>query len=206
MDYMKTFYLTSIFTLTTMLTFAQSTPQPPIQNISTDITVVYRLFATNNMYNFIKLNTRNGQMWQVQWSLKDNQFETKLSDISLVTKDEEKNGRFFLYPGISFLIGNQSFIFQNIFFESQIGLALPSIVTAKIGLGFINKGIGASIGMRLYPTMAYAQIHLPTSNGQFNISAEVSPFTNSSLEFYSLSARNLFTVGYQWNIGKSRKR
>jgi hypothetical protein len=114
------------------------------------------------------------------------------------------NGRFF--PGISFLIGNQSFIFQNIFFESQIGLALPSIVTAKIGLGFINKGIGASIGMRLYPTMAYAQIHLPTSNGQFNISAEVSPFTNSSLESYSLGARNLFNVGYQWNIGKSRKR
>ncbi len=114
------------------------------------------------------------------------------------------SGRFF--PGISFLIGNQSFIFQNIFFESQIGLALPSIVTAKIGLGFINKGIGASIGMRLYPTMAYAQIHLPTSNGQFNISAEVSPFTNSSLESYSLGARNLFTVGYQWNIGKSRKR
>ena len=35
------------------------------------------------------------------------------------------SGRFF--PGISFLIGNQSFIFQNIFFESQIGLALPSI-------------------------------------------------------------------------------
>ena len=98
MNYMRTFFLTSIFTLTTMLTFAQSTSQPPIQNISTDSTVVYRLFATNNTYNFIKLNTRNGQMWQVQWSLKDNKFETKLSDISLVTKDEEKNGRFFLYP------------------------------------------------------------------------------------------------------------
>lgn len=95
---MKTFFLTSIFALTTMLTFAQSTSQPPIQNISTDSTAVYRLFATNNMYNFIKLNTRNGQMWQVQWSLKDNQFETTLSDISRVTKDEEKNGRFFLYP------------------------------------------------------------------------------------------------------------
>jgi len=95
---MKTFFLTLIFTLTTMLTFAQSTSQPPIQNISTDSTVVYRLFATSNIYNFIKLNTRNGQMWQVQWSLKDNQFETTLSDISRVTKDEEKNGRFFLYP------------------------------------------------------------------------------------------------------------
>lgn len=97
-DWMKSFFLTSIFALTTMLTFAQSTSQPPIQNISTDSTVVYRLFATNNTYNFIKLNTRNGQMWQVQWSLKDNQFETTLSDISRVTKDSEKNGRFFLYP------------------------------------------------------------------------------------------------------------
>jgi hypothetical protein len=54
--------------------------------------------------------------------------------------------------------------------------------------------------------MAYAQIHLPTSNGQFNISAEVSPLTNSSCESYSLGARNIFALGYQWNIGKSRKR
>jgi hypothetical protein len=94
---MKTFFLTLIFALATMLTFAQSTSQP-LQNISTDSTIVYRLFSTSNTFNFIKLNTRNGQMWQVQWSLKDNQFETTLSDISLVTKDEEKNGRFFLYP------------------------------------------------------------------------------------------------------------
>ena len=95
---MKTYFLTLIVALTTMLTFAQGTPDIPNQNISTDSDVVYRLFATDNSYNFIKLNTRNGQMWQVQWSLKDNQFETTLSDISLVTKEEEKNGRFFLYP------------------------------------------------------------------------------------------------------------
>ena len=95
---MKTFFLTLIFALTTMLTFAQEKPNVPIQNISTDSNVVYRLFATDNSYNFIKLNTRNGQMRQVQWSLKDNEFETTLSDISRVTKDEEKNGRFFLYP------------------------------------------------------------------------------------------------------------
>jgi len=95
---MSTIFLTLIFAFTTVLTFAQSTSQPPIQNISTDSTVVYRLFATTNTYNFIKLNTRNGQMWQVQWSLKDNQFETILSNISRVTKEEERNGRFFLYP------------------------------------------------------------------------------------------------------------
>lgn len=84
--------------LSTISAFTQSTSEAAIQNISTDSTVVYRLFATNNTYNFIKLNTRNGQMWQVQWSLKDNQFETTLSNISRVTIDEEKNGRFFLYP------------------------------------------------------------------------------------------------------------
>lgn len=102
MDYMKTFFLTLAFALTAMLTYAQSTSQPPIQNISTDSTVVYRLFATRNTYNFIKLNTRNGQMSQVQWGTESKyRFEVPLSDISRVTKDEEKNGRFFLYPTIN---------------------------------------------------------------------------------------------------------
>lgn len=97
---MKTFLLTLIFVLTTMLTSAQSTSDIPIQNISTDSTVVYRLFNTKNMYTFIKLDTRNGQMWQVQWSIKGSEYryETTLSDISRVSKEEEKNGRFFLYP------------------------------------------------------------------------------------------------------------
>lgn len=97
---MKTFFLTFIFALTAMLIFAQGTSDTPIQNISTDGTAVYRLFATKNMYTFIKLDTRNGQMWQVQWSVEGSEyrFETTLSDISRVNKEEEKNGRFFLYP------------------------------------------------------------------------------------------------------------
>ena len=80
--------------------FAQSTSEAPLQNISTDNAVEYRFFATKNMYNFIKLNTRNGQMWQVQWGTESKyRFENSLSDISLVNKEEEeKNGRFFLYP------------------------------------------------------------------------------------------------------------
>ncbi len=97
---MKTIFLSLIFALTTMLTFAQSTFDIPVQNISTDREVTYRLFSTWNMYTFIKLDTRNGKMWQVQWSTKgsDYRFETALSDISRVDKEEEKNGRFFLYP------------------------------------------------------------------------------------------------------------
>lgn len=96
---MKAKLITLIFVLFATISIAQSTSQAPIQNISTDSTVVYRLFSTRNTFNFIKLNTRNGQMWQVQWDTEDNhRFETTLSEISRVNKDEEKNGRFFLYP------------------------------------------------------------------------------------------------------------
>ena len=95
---MKNLFFVTIIALTTISTFSQSTSEAPKQNISTDDNVTFRLFSTRNMYTFIKLNTRNGQMWQVQWDTKSSQFETALSLITLVTKEEEKNGRFFLYP------------------------------------------------------------------------------------------------------------
>ena len=96
---MKRIVFSIIIGLASVTAFAQSTSEVPVQNISTDSTVVYRLFSTRNTYTFIKLNTRNGQMWQVQWGTESKyRFETTLSDISRVNKDEEKNGRFFLYP------------------------------------------------------------------------------------------------------------
>ena len=96
---MKRIVISLIIGLTSITAFAQSTSDAPIQNISTDSTVVYRLFSTRNMYTFIKLNTRNGQMWQVQWGTDSKfRFESALSDISRVNREEEKNGRFFLYP------------------------------------------------------------------------------------------------------------
>jgi len=96
---MKRLIFSILTCLVSITTFAQSSSDIPIQSISTDSAVVYRLFATRNMYTFIKLNTRNGQMWQVQWNMERNKrFETTLSDISRINGDEEKNGRFFLYP------------------------------------------------------------------------------------------------------------
>ncbi|MBK7787252.1 MAG: hypothetical protein IPJ54_01455 [Saprospiraceae bacterium] len=52
------------------------------------------------MYTFIKLDTRNGKMWQVQWSTKGSEyrFETVLLEAPLINNEEEKIGRFFLYP------------------------------------------------------------------------------------------------------------
>ncbi|MGJ1435158.1 hypothetical protein [Sphingobacterium siyangense] len=96
---MKTRFITLFLLLYIAKSFAQNTSSPPIQISSTDSTVAYKLFPTQNMFTFIKLNTRNGQMWQVQWDTSSkNRSVSTLSHISLVDKDEEKNGRFFLYP------------------------------------------------------------------------------------------------------------
>ena len=90
----------SIFVVlaTATASFAQDQPPTPMSIVSPDSNVVYRLFSTKNKWTYIKLNTRNGQMWQVQYSLEDNNMEDSLSLITRVSEEEEKNGRFFLYP------------------------------------------------------------------------------------------------------------
>ena len=98
-SFMKKIVFLLFIILTYTTTNAQSTVEAPIQNISSDVVLEYRLFSTNNIYMFIKLNTRNGQMWQVQWDTDSKyRFENILSNISRVSKEEERNGRFFLYP------------------------------------------------------------------------------------------------------------
>ena len=98
---MRKLLIATIIILSSISAYAQSTPAAPIQNISTDSGVTFRLFATKNLYTFIKLDTRNGKMWQVQWSTGDDILQVPLSLTPLVSKNEEKVGRFFLYPTIN---------------------------------------------------------------------------------------------------------
>ena len=63
--------------------------------------VVYKLFPTTNMWNFIKLDTRNGKMWQVQYSIKNEdgyRGEVVLNGSSLLPNGNGGNGRFTLIP------------------------------------------------------------------------------------------------------------
>ena len=60
---------------------------------------IYKLFPTENYWTFIKLDTRNGKMWQVHFSISDGyEGELILNSRSLVWTEEEVNGRFTLYP------------------------------------------------------------------------------------------------------------
>jgi hypothetical protein len=105
---MKNIIISLIIVLATNISFAQTQVKKNeatlnvnvnSQKKQSDEAVVYRLFATQNMWTFIKLNTRNGKLWQVQWSTDAiKRFETNLSLTPLVDIDKEVNERFTLYP------------------------------------------------------------------------------------------------------------
>ena len=100
---MKKIILSTIIVLMTMISFAQSQVEKDESVISQNaqkslLAVTYRLFPTQNMWTFIKLNTRNGRMWQVQYDVQDdNRFETYLNISPLVDKEKEVDNRFTLY-------------------------------------------------------------------------------------------------------------
>lgn len=57
------------------------------------------LYPTANKYTFLKLDTRNGVVSQVQFSMGNDQIEVYLNDTPLIFENEEKEpGRFALYP------------------------------------------------------------------------------------------------------------
>lgn len=59
---------------------------------------IYKLYPTRNMWNLLKLDTRNGKISIVQFSVEDinKQFEYSLSDVAIVAN--ETPGRFVLQP------------------------------------------------------------------------------------------------------------
>jgi hypothetical protein len=99
---MKSKIFTLIFVLITIMSFAQSQTRQINAGQQKQISesTIYQLFSTQNYWTFIKLDTRNGKMWQIHFSVKDDseQGELVLNSIPLVSKDKEVNGRFTLYP------------------------------------------------------------------------------------------------------------
>ncbi|MFK7755579.1 MAG: hypothetical protein AB8B53_01465 [Flavobacteriales bacterium] len=107
----KSFILTSFVCLSAIYSYGQieqdsiSTAQEVENPIEQKAEIqqlevpIYKLFPTTNYWCFIKLDTRNGKMWQVHFTLSEEgyQGELILNSRSLVW-DKEINGRFTLYP------------------------------------------------------------------------------------------------------------
>ncbi|WP_051254382.1 hypothetical protein [Arenibacter latericius] len=109
---MKNFILIYFLTLTFIHTYGQTEQdsiitiqktekqvekQTKIQQLSVPI---YKLFPTTNYWTFLKLDTRNGKIWQVHFTISKDGYEGELilNSSSLIWDDKEINGRFTLYP------------------------------------------------------------------------------------------------------------
>ena len=65
----------------------------------------------------------------------------------------------FPFPGVSFLVGRRSFRSESTFLDAEIGLAFPSVATAKFGAGRYNPSTGRSVsaGIRPWPAHVFVQ-------------------------------------------------
>lgn len=92
---MKRIILVSMFFICCLPNLLAAEPATIVAPTST-ATNNYVLYPTSNIYTFLKLDTRNGKIWQVQYSMDENEFECILNDIELVA--DGKPGQFSLYP------------------------------------------------------------------------------------------------------------
>ncbi|MFR9514744.1 MAG: hypothetical protein SNH64_05325 [Rikenellaceae bacterium] len=89
---------TAISCIETQLVEVNSKLESLIEYKNNDQLSRYKLFPTHNTWTFIRLDTRTGKMWQVQYSVEDNQGIWIMNSSNLISYyDEPINGRFTLY-------------------------------------------------------------------------------------------------------------
>ncbi len=96
----RTLRVTILLLLTTTIVFGSTavlgqdsdTLPEPTQNPSAQ----YRMFRTKNIYTLLKLDTRSGLVWQVQWGESKDRVVLPINVNPRVTNGEL--GRFTLYP------------------------------------------------------------------------------------------------------------
>lgn len=80
---------------------ASEEEQPPLAPV-TNPPGRYKLYPTKNMWIFLKLDTRTGAVWMVQYSVSEDQprMITEVDTNPCIESDEKeaRNGRFELYP------------------------------------------------------------------------------------------------------------
>ena len=111
------------------------------------------------------------------------------------------------FPGISFLIGKKTYFNNNTIVDLQIGLAFPSIATAKLGVGYKMRTSELIVGVRPWPMHFYLQTQLNQKpKGEWIMSIEVSPYTfsrdyNEPVYVASMQSYGMLTFGYRGYIG-----
>ena len=109
----------------------------------------------------------------------------------------------FIFPGTSVLWGRTYVNENNLIFEYEVGLALPSLVTGKLGIGKKFNTTKVIVGVRPFPFNFFLQSSFTNGKkGYWIASIEFNPLdSNTSLSFGSKAILNF---GYRWNITKNK--
>ena len=104
-----------------------------------------------------------------------------------------------IFPGMSFLWGETYYVNDILMIDYQLGIALPTLITGKIGLGLGNNKNSCFFGVRPWPTSIYLQY---TKNNKWLFTFERMVPHSANFMFDS-SEPIILTIGYRW---KKRKR
>ena len=107
----------------------------------------------------------------------------------------------FIFPGTSFLWGKTYINENNFIFEYEAGFALPSIATAKLGIGRQFNTTKVLMGIRPFPFHLFLQSSFTNGKkGYWIASVEYNPLDPEL--GVSFGSRAIFNVGYRWTIKK----
>ena len=97
---MKQIFYILLLTISFSVVSCKNTDNDKNKKLEVKENSVYKLFPTENIWTFLKLDTRNGRIWQIQYSINEDnpRLEVDLSTKRLVSSEKEENGRFTLYP------------------------------------------------------------------------------------------------------------
>lgn len=109
----------------------------------------------------------------------------------------------FIFPGTSVLWGKTFINDNNLIFEYEVGLALPSLLTGKLGIGKKFNNTNVIVGVRPFPFNLYLQSNFTKGKkGYWITSIELNPlYSYNSISFGSKAILNF---GYRWNIIKNK--
>jgi len=102
------------------------------------------------------------------------------------------------FPGMSVLYGQTKQISDICVGEWQAGLALPSIVTAKIGLGLGSVTNNVMISVRPWPLTIGPQIRMGGLSASFEV--------GTTEDDISIGAGLIATVGYRFIIKNKKQK
>lgn len=95
----KKLFLMAFFCLMFGVTLSAQSSDNTMRTVpSPDSPVNYRLYQTQNIWTFLKLDTRNGIINHVQYSTEGYSMQYPLNDVPLAEGADAVPGRFFLYP------------------------------------------------------------------------------------------------------------